>query len=89
VYEEFRRVGLRAARAVPVARDGGGPASIDAAADGAFEGRDPGSLNDRVYQFGLMLMGQLREATVGRYGPTKSTPRTADKMSAPQVDPGP
>ncbi len=89
LYEEFRRVGLRVESAVRVARDGGDPASIAADAEGEFEGRDPGSLNDRVYQFGLMLMGQLREGTVGRYAPNKSTPRTADKLSAPQVDPGP
>ena len=34
-----------------------------------FEGREPGSLNDKVYRFGLLLMGRLRDGTVGRTAP--------------------
>ncbi len=88
LYADFRRVGLRVEAAVRVARDGGDPAPIAAEVEGEFEGRDPGSLNDRVYQFGLMLMGQLREGTVGRYAPNKPAPRLSDRLSAPAVDPG-
>ena len=88
LYEDFRRVGLRVEAAVRMARDGGNPARMAAEVEGEFEGRDPGSLNDRVYQFGLMLMGQIREGTVGRYAPNKPTPRLGDKLSAPAVDPG-
>lgn len=75
LYEDFRRVGLRVEATVRVAKGGGDPAPMVAEITPEFEGRDPGSLNDRVYQFGLMLMSQLREGTVGRYAPNKSTPR--------------
>lgn len=40
-----------------------------------FEGREPGSLNDLVYQFGLTLMGQLRDGKVGRTAPNLPEPR--------------
>ena len=43
-----------------------------------FEGRAAGSLNDRVYEFGLLL-SQLREGRVGRYAPNKPIPRPVSR----------
>ena len=75
LYEDFKRVGRDVEAIVRSAQSG-----IDTTRDASrvaseFEGREAGSLNDRVYQFGLMLMSQLREGQVGRYAPNKSIPR--------------
>jgi hypothetical protein len=75
LYEEFKRVG-RAVEAVVRSAQSGGDTARDAGwVASEFEGRETGSLNDQVYQFGLLLMSQLREGQVGRYAPNKSIPR--------------
>ena len=75
LYEDFKRVGWEVEAIVRSAQSG-----VDTTRDASrvaseFEGREVGSLNDRVYQFGLMLMSQLRDGQVGRYAPNKSIPR--------------
>lgn len=77
LYEEFKRVGREVETVVRAARAGEPTRDLAEAVAREFEGREAGSLNDRVYQFGLMLMGQLREGQVGRYAPDKSEPRAA------------
>jgi hypothetical protein len=74
LYEEFKRVGQLIEAAVRAARAGVDPPEIASQVGVEFEGRGRGTLNDRVYQFGLILMGQLREGKVGRYAPNASTP---------------
>ena len=50
-----------------------------------FEG-GTGTLNDEVYQFGLMLMGQLRDDEIGRRAPNTSTPKSLGSTnSRPEV----
>lgn len=77
LYEEFKRVGREVEAVVRAARAGEPTRELAQKVAREFEGREEGSLNDRVYQFGLMLMGQLREGLVGRYAPDKSVPRAA------------
>jgi hypothetical protein len=76
LYEDFKRVGQGVETVVRAARAGEETTEISKHVALEFEGREAGSLNDRVYQFGLMLMGQLREGQVGRYAPNKSIPRS-------------
>ena len=76
LYEDFKRVGRGVETVVRAAR-----ASEDTTATAdmvarEFEGREVGSLNDQVYQFGLVLMGQLRDGRVGRNAPDISAPRS-------------
>ena len=75
LYEDFKRVGQEVEAVVRAARSGKDTSRSANQVVAELEGREPGSLNDRVYQFGLMLMGQLREGRVGRYAPNKSIPR--------------
>jgi hypothetical protein len=72
LYEDFKRVGRDLEELLRVARAQGDASTMALRAAGEFEGRESGSLNDRVYQFGLMLMGQLREGLVGRRAPNIS-----------------
>jgi hypothetical protein len=76
LYEEFKRVGQGVEAVVRAVRVGDSPEEVAARISIDFEGRQAGSLNDRVYQFGLMLMGQLREGQVGRSAPNQSTVRS-------------
>jgi hypothetical protein len=76
LYEDFKRVGQSVEAVVRAARAGEDTAELAKQVALEFEGRQVGSLNDRVYQFGLMMMGQLREGHVGRYAPNKSVPRS-------------
>ncbi len=81
LYDDFKRVGERVEAVVRAAR--AGEDTTDTAKHLALEfaGREAGSLNDRVYQFGLILMGQLREGKVGRYAPNTSVPRSTTGRS--------
>lgn len=69
LYGKFQQVGrdiedvIRRAPAAEALPSGAGELAEQ------FEGREPGSLNDQVYQFGLILMGQLRDGKVGRAAP--------------------
>jgi hypothetical protein len=82
LYEDFTRVGQEVEAVVRAARSGQDTSHSASQVVAEFEAREPGSLNDRVYQFGLMLMGQLREGRVGRYAPNKSIPdQRADSRS--------
>ena len=75
LYEDFARVGKEVEAVVRAARSGENASDIVNRVAPQFEGRAAGSLNDRVYQFGLLLMSQLREGRVGRYAPNKSISR--------------
>jgi hypothetical protein len=75
LYENFAGVGQRVEAVVRAARSGEGTTGRAQQIALEFEGREAGSLNDRVYQFGLMLMGQLRDGRVGRYALDSSIPR--------------
>jgi hypothetical protein len=77
LYEDFKRVGQDVEAVVRAVRGGSDPSEVAARVAAELDGREVGSLNDRVYQFGLILMGQLREGQVGRYAPDRSTPRPA------------
>lgn len=72
LYEDYRRVGNLVETAVRRAQAVGSIAELDDQTTRGLVGREQGSLNDRVYRFGLMLMGQLRDGMVGRYAPPKS-----------------
>lgn len=72
LYEAFKSVGQSVEAVVRAARAGEATKEIADHVRDEFEGRQAGSLNDRVYQFGLVLMSQLREGQVGRYAPKKS-----------------
>lgn len=82
LYEDYKRVGQQVEAVMRAAIAGQDPSAIAGSVAVEFEGREVGSLNDRVYQFGLMLMGQLRDGTVGRYAPGKATPREATTTAA-------
>jgi len=75
LYEDFKRVGREIEEIVRSARSGGDTTRQARRVASELEGREVGSLNDRVYQFGLILMSHLREGQVGRYAPYKSIPR--------------
>lgn len=74
LYEDYKRVGRQIEAVVRAARAGTDTSGMAATVSGEFEGRDVGSLNFRVYEFGLMLMGQLRDGRVGRAAPNLSVP---------------
>lgn len=69
LYEVFKRVGRDVEGVVRAALAGEDTTDRGSTVAEQFEGRDPGSLNDRVYRFGLTLMGQLRDGEVGRHAP--------------------
>ena len=71
LYEDFSRVGAELEALVRAARSGEDTTERGAALASEFQGWSPGSLNDRVYQFGVRLMSQLREGLVGRAAPDK------------------
>jgi hypothetical protein len=77
MYEDFQLIGQKVEAVVRAARGGEDTSRLASQLATEFEGREAGSLNDRVYEFGLMLMGQLREDRVGRSAPNTSTPRLA------------
>jgi hypothetical protein len=76
LYEDYKRVGQGVEAVVRAARAGEATTGIADNVRVEFQGRQAGSLNDRVYQFGLMLMSQLREGQVGRSAPNKSKVRS-------------
>ena len=69
LYGKFQRVGRDIEGVIRRALAGEGSAGAAARVAEQFEGREPGSLNDQVYQFGLTLMGRLRDGKVGRTAP--------------------
>ena len=69
LYEAFKHVGRDVEMVVRAAKRGEDTTQRATSVEEQFEGRDPGSLNDRVYQFGLTMMGQLRDGSVGRNAP--------------------
>lgn len=77
LYEDYKRVGRNVEAAVRAARAGDDASPIASNVSVEFEGRGIGTLNDRVYQFGLMLMGQLRDGNIGRSAPNQTRPREA------------
>ncbi len=90
IYEAFKRVGLDVEGVVQAAQAGDDTAGRAATIAEQFEGREPGSLNDGVYRFGLMLMGQLRDGDVGRHAPnlpshTHSARRDPDQQPRPDM----
>ena len=85
LYDDFKRVGERVEAVVRGARAGEDTTGNANQLALEFEGREAGSLNDRVYQFGLTLMGQLREGDVGRYAPNTSVPGSATGGSRPRI----
>ena len=74
LYEDFTRVGRDVETIVRSAQSGGDTTQDASRVASEFEGREVGSLNDRVYQFGLLLMSQLREGQVG------DMPRTSPSL---------
>ncbi len=76
LFEDFKRVGAGVEAVVRAARAGEATNELADGVGTEFGGRNAGSLNDRVYEFGLLLMSQLREGQVGRYAPNKSQPGT-------------
>ena len=72
LYQDFQRVGQEVEDLLRVERANEETGPVGRQVVGEFEGRHAGSLNDRVYQFGLMLMGQLREGRVGGKAPNPS-----------------
>lgn len=74
LYADFARVGSEVEAVVRAARSGNENLDLNAHLEEQFEGRQPDSLNDRVYGFGLILMSRLREGKVGRYAPNKACP---------------
>ena len=75
LYEDFKRAGLGVETVVRAARASEDSSRTARVVAQEFEGREVGSLNDQVYQFGLVLMGQLRDGRVGRNAPDISAPR--------------
>lgn len=71
LYEDFRRVGAEVEVLVRAARIGETTTDRAATLASEFEGRHSGSLNDRVYQFGLRVMSQLCEGQVGQAAPDR------------------
>ena len=69
LYGTFQQVGRDIEGVIRRALAGEDSAGDAARVGEQFEGREPGSLNDQVYQFGLTLMGQLRDGKVGRTAP--------------------
>lgn len=85
LYEEFKRVGREVEASVRLARSGHNTADEASHVTKEFEG-GTGTLNDEVYQFGLMLMGQLRDDEIGRRAPNTSTPKSLGSTnSRPEV----
>lgn len=80
LYEDFKRVGQQVEHLVRAAQAGENTSQEGNEVAAQFEGRELNSLNDRVYQFCLLLMGRLREGSVGRYAPNKTTPRTLSSI---------
>ena len=74
LYEDYKRVGREIETVVRAARAGQETTGMAVNVADEFEGRDEESLNYRVYQFGLMLMSQLRDGRVGRAAPNLSMP---------------
>jgi hypothetical protein len=74
LYEDFARIGRQVEAVVRAAESDTDDVHLHSQLGDQFEGRQAGSLNDRVYQFGLRLMTQLREGKVGRYAPDKAYP---------------
>jgi hypothetical protein len=75
LYEEFKRVGEGVELAVRAAARGDDVTAVAACVQPELAGRAPGTLNDRVYNFGLVLTGQLRDGEVGPDAPRHSRPR--------------
>jgi hypothetical protein len=69
LYSAFQQVGRDIEGIVRRAQAGDDSPSDVARIAEQFEGREPGSLNDTVYRFGLLLTGRLRDGTVGRTAP--------------------
>ena len=78
LYEDFKRVGQHVEAVVRASLAGEDTAELAQQVALEFEGREVGSLNDRVYRFGLLLMGQLRDGQVGRYAPHLASPTVTD-----------
>lgn len=74
LYEDFKHAGTKIEGIVRTAKAGADTTQAGAELEAEFEGRNPGSLNDRVYEFGVLLMGRLREGDVGRCAPKKPNP---------------
>lgn len=74
LYADFKHVERKLEGIVRTAKTGADTTQAGAELGAEFEGRSRGSLNDRVYEFGLLLMGRLREGEVGRYAPKKPNP---------------
>ena len=69
LYEEFKRVGSDVEDLVRGATRGEPNSGLADRASAELEGRGAGSVNDRVHQFGLLLMGRVRDGKVGRKAP--------------------
>lgn len=75
LYEHFKGVGQELEAIMRATRAGEDPTPAATAVGREFDGREPGSLNDQIYQFGLLLLGQLRDGRVGRRASEPSAPR--------------
>jgi len=71
LYEDFKRVGRDVEDLVRGVTSGEPNPGLADRVGAELEGRDAGSLNDSVYQFGLLLMGRLRDGKVGRKAPDR------------------
>jgi hypothetical protein len=84
LYEDFKRVGQSVEAVVRTARAGEDTTGLAQRVASEFESREVGSLNDRVYKFGLLLMGQLRDGQVGRYAPHSIDSVVTDPKASPE-----
>ena len=69
LYEDFKRVGGEVEDLVRGATRGEPDPGLADRVGAELEGRGADSLNDSVYQFGLLLLGRLRDGRVGRKAP--------------------
>jgi hypothetical protein len=75
LYEDFKRVGKQVEEVIRAALAGDDTKARATHVAREFEAGRGASLNRRIYEFGLLLMGQLRDGEVGR-----ARPRTAEKL---------
>lgn len=76
LYEEYAHIGTEVEGVVREAKSGADARQAASELQAEFEGRNRGCLNDRVYDFSLLLMSRLRDGAVGRRAPRKANPHT-------------
>lgn len=87
LYAAFKQVGHDVEEVVLAAKKGEDTVKLATEVERHFQGREPGSLNDDVYQFGLRLMGQLRDGKVGGEAPNLPRQQAHERGGAIRTSP--